>query len=186
MLQQSVYLVCSALWLVSSLHSSSQLDINVKGAMIRDLLNMAGYMLPDKDDVVTNPPSFSNAGYGTVRQRLYNLIVILPVLFSLVECSSIQPSQLCPVLALHCSSTQYMSYYVGFPHHADSVLGHSDFRAGLAWLGMHGHWLGLTVGLPAASLCGLIPSCSQTYGYGMDVIWVSKSRSQTSKSYLHP
>jgi len=31
--------------------------------MIRDLLNMAGYMLPDKDDVVANPPSSSDARY---------------------------------------------------------------------------------------------------------------------------
>lgn len=52
-----------AVWLVGSLHSSSQLDISVKGAMIRDLLNMAGYMLPDKDDVVANPASSSDTRY---------------------------------------------------------------------------------------------------------------------------
>ena len=37
-----------------SLHSRSPLDVSVKGAMIRDLLNMAGYVLPDKDDVVAS------------------------------------------------------------------------------------------------------------------------------------
>jgi len=39
-----------------SLHSNSQLDVSVKGRMVRDVLNMAGYMLPDKDDLLANPP----------------------------------------------------------------------------------------------------------------------------------
>ena len=34
-----------------SLHSNSQLDINIKGGMIKDLLNLAGYMIPDRHDV---------------------------------------------------------------------------------------------------------------------------------------
>lgn len=38
-----------------SLHSSSQLDINIKGAMIKDLHNMAAFRIPDKNDVVPNP-----------------------------------------------------------------------------------------------------------------------------------
>jgi tubulin polyglutamylase TTLL4 len=38
----------------SSLHSNSPLDISVKGAMIKDLLNMAGFVLPAKDDVVAH------------------------------------------------------------------------------------------------------------------------------------
>jgi len=46
-----------------SLHSNSQLDIGVKGAMVRDLLNLAGYMLPDKDDVVPNPSTVIDARY---------------------------------------------------------------------------------------------------------------------------
>jgi len=58
-----------------SLHSSTQLDINVKGAMIRDLLNMAGYMLPDKDDVVVNPPSSSDATYCPYFNYIYHKLV---------------------------------------------------------------------------------------------------------------
>ncbi|XP_062598773.1 tubulin monoglutamylase TTLL4-like [Saccostrea cucullata] len=35
-----------------SLHSNSQLDINIKGQMIRDLMNIAGFRIPDKADVL--------------------------------------------------------------------------------------------------------------------------------------
>lgn len=38
-----------------SLHSNSQLDINIKGGMIRDLLNMSAFMIPDKNDVALYP-----------------------------------------------------------------------------------------------------------------------------------
>ncbi|KAK3102681.1 hypothetical protein FSP39_013107 [Pinctada imbricata] len=34
-----------------SLHSNSQLDINIKGQMVKDLLNIAGFRIPDKSDV---------------------------------------------------------------------------------------------------------------------------------------
>ena len=40
-----------------SLHSNSQLDMNIKGGMIKDLFNIAGFMLPDKADV-------TNSGYN--------------------------------------------------------------------------------------------------------------------------
>jgi tubulin polyglutamylase TTLL4 len=45
-------------WLVEvnispSLHSNSQLDINIKGQMVRDLLNIAGLRLPQKDTHLT-------------------------------------------------------------------------------------------------------------------------------------
>lgn len=49
-----------------SLHSNSQLDINIKGQMIRDLFNIAGYRIPEKHDVVvhnnqmTTTADFSN------------------------------------------------------------------------------------------------------------------------------
>jgi tubulin polyglutamylase TTLL4 len=47
-------------WLIEvnvspSLHSNSQLDVDVKSAMVRDVLNMAGYMLPDKDEISVGP-----------------------------------------------------------------------------------------------------------------------------------
>ncbi|XP_075465742.1 tubulin monoglutamylase TTLL4 isoform X2 [Ascaphus truei] len=34
-----------------SLHSNSPLDVNIKGQMIRDLLNLAGFVLPNKDEI---------------------------------------------------------------------------------------------------------------------------------------
>ena len=46
---------------VFSLHSNSQLDVNIKGGMIKDLLNLAGYMIPDKHDVkdmIGHEPSY--------------------------------------------------------------------------------------------------------------------------------
>ncbi|XP_072274123.1 tubulin monoglutamylase TTLL4 isoform X2 [Pyxicephalus adspersus] len=44
-----------------SLHSNSPLDVNIKGQMIRDLLNLAGFLLPNKEDI-----SASNASGGSV------------------------------------------------------------------------------------------------------------------------
>jgi len=38
--------------------------MKVKGAMIRDLLNLAGYMLPDKDDMLANRPTSTDARCG--------------------------------------------------------------------------------------------------------------------------
>ena len=38
-------------WSVCSLHSNSQLDMNIKGTMVKDLLNLAGFMLPEKNDI---------------------------------------------------------------------------------------------------------------------------------------
>ena len=49
---------------VSSLHSNSQLDINIKGHMIRDLFNIAGFRVPDKHDVTHNA---STSGSSDVR-----------------------------------------------------------------------------------------------------------------------
>ncbi|KAE8581396.1 hypothetical protein XENTR_v10024775 [Xenopus tropicalis] len=43
-----------------SLHSNSPLDISIKGQMIRDLLNLAGFVLPSKDEVCTASPSGSS------------------------------------------------------------------------------------------------------------------------------
>ncbi|XP_067890923.1 tubulin polyglutamylase TTLL4 isoform X2 [Heterodontus francisci] len=37
-----------------SLHSNSTLDISIKGQMISDLLNLAGFIIPQKDDVTPN------------------------------------------------------------------------------------------------------------------------------------
>uniref|UniRef100_A0A452S6I7 Tubulin tyrosine ligase like 4 n=1 Tax=Ursus americanus TaxID=9643 RepID=A0A452S6I7_URSAM len=40
-----------------SLHSNSPLDISIKGQMIRDLLNLAGFVLPNAEDVVSSSSS---------------------------------------------------------------------------------------------------------------------------------
>ncbi|CAF3184409.1 unnamed protein product [Rotaria sp. Silwood2] len=37
---------------IISLHSNSPLDISVKGAMISDLLNLSGFMIPDRRDIL--------------------------------------------------------------------------------------------------------------------------------------
>ncbi|NXY49011.1 TTLL4 polyglutamylase, partial [Ceuthmochares aereus] len=38
-----------------SLHSNSPLDVSIKGQMIRDLLNLAGFVLPSADNVISRP-----------------------------------------------------------------------------------------------------------------------------------
>ncbi|KAM9287224.1 tubulin monoglutamylase TTLL4 isoform 2-T2 [Morus bassanus] len=38
-----------------SLHSNSPLDVSIKGQMIRDLLNLAGFVLPSMDSVASRP-----------------------------------------------------------------------------------------------------------------------------------
>ena len=53
---------------VDSLHSNSQLDINVKGQMIRDMMNLAGFRLPDKHDIIHSAhTSFSTADLRSVK-----------------------------------------------------------------------------------------------------------------------
>ena len=50
--------------LLPSLHSNTALDVAIKGQMIRDVLNLAGFVLPQRDDVV---PSCSSASSSTSR-----------------------------------------------------------------------------------------------------------------------
>ncbi|NXN58811.1 TTLL4 polyglutamylase, partial [Rynchops niger] len=44
-----------------SLHSNSLLDVSVKGQMIRDLLNLAGFVLPSTDSVASRPQTRSGS-----------------------------------------------------------------------------------------------------------------------------
>ncbi|KAM6421213.1 LOW QUALITY PROTEIN: tubulin monoglutamylase TTLL4 [Rhynochetos jubatus] len=44
-----------------SLHSNSPLDVSIKGQMIRDLLNLAGFVLPSMDSVVPRPQTRSGS-----------------------------------------------------------------------------------------------------------------------------
>ncbi|XP_066882987.1 tubulin monoglutamylase TTLL4 isoform X2 [Kogia breviceps] len=44
-----------------SLHSNSPLDISIKGQMIRDLLNLAGFVLPSAEDIASSSSSSSSS-----------------------------------------------------------------------------------------------------------------------------
>ncbi|XP_027638118.1 tubulin monoglutamylase TTLL4 [Falco peregrinus] len=44
-----------------SLHSSSPLDVSIKGQMIRDLLNLAGFVLPSMDSMASRPQTRSGS-----------------------------------------------------------------------------------------------------------------------------
>ncbi|NXU49422.1 TTLL4 polyglutamylase, partial [Turnix velox] len=44
-----------------SLHSNSPLDVSIKGQMIRDLLNLAGFILPSADSVASRPQTRSDS-----------------------------------------------------------------------------------------------------------------------------
>nr|XP_009943595.1 PREDICTED: tubulin polyglutamylase TTLL4 [Opisthocomus hoazin] len=44
-----------------SLHSNSPLDVSIKGQMIRDLLNLAGFLLPSMDSVASKPQTRSGS-----------------------------------------------------------------------------------------------------------------------------
>ncbi|XP_040980333.1 tubulin polyglutamylase TTLL4 isoform X2 [Aquila chrysaetos chrysaetos] len=44
-----------------SLHSNSPLDVSIKGQMIRDLLNLAGFVLPSTDSMVSRPQTRSGS-----------------------------------------------------------------------------------------------------------------------------
>lgn len=44
-----------------SLHSNSPLDVSIKGQMIRDLLNLAGFVLPSTDSMASRPQTRSGS-----------------------------------------------------------------------------------------------------------------------------
>ncbi|XP_026128016.1 tubulin polyglutamylase TTLL4-like [Carassius auratus] len=55
-----------------SLHSNTPLDVSIKGQMIRDLLNLAGFVLPLREDTVPSSSSASsstNSLCGAVREK---------------------------------------------------------------------------------------------------------------------
>ncbi|MEQ2179775.1 Tubulin polyglutamylase ttll4, partial [Goodea atripinnis] len=55
-----------------SLHSNSALDVSIKGQMIRDLLNLAGFRIPPKVEVVSSSSSTSSSTsslYGGNKER---------------------------------------------------------------------------------------------------------------------
>ncbi|KAM6077653.1 tubulin monoglutamylase TTLL4 isoform 2-T3 [Theristicus caerulescens] len=48
-----------------SLHSNSPLDVSIKGQMIRDLLNLAGFVLPSTDSMASRPQTRSGSTCST-------------------------------------------------------------------------------------------------------------------------
>lgn len=55
-----------------SLHSNTALDVSIKGQMIRDLLNLAGFRIPNKEDVLASCSSASSSTSslcGGIRER---------------------------------------------------------------------------------------------------------------------
>ncbi|XP_063789944.1 tubulin monoglutamylase TTLL4 isoform X2 [Pseudophryne corroboree] len=49
-----------------SLHSNSPLDVNIKGQMIKDLLNLSGFLLPNKEDMSSSNVSSSSSSATSV------------------------------------------------------------------------------------------------------------------------
>ncbi|XP_023578867.1 tubulin polyglutamylase TTLL4 isoform X2 [Octodon degus] len=52
-----------------SLHSNSPLDISIKGQMIRDLLNLAGFVLPNAEDISSSPSTSSSSLTSSPRDK---------------------------------------------------------------------------------------------------------------------
>ncbi|XP_031437614.1 tubulin polyglutamylase TTLL4 [Clupea harengus] len=49
-----------------SLHSNTALDVAIKGQMIRDVLNLAGFVLPQKDELLTPASSSSSSSLSSL------------------------------------------------------------------------------------------------------------------------
>lgn len=59
-----------------SLHSNSALDVSIKGQMIRDVLNLAGFMLPKKEDVlVSSNNGCTSSSSGSISKSRSELII---------------------------------------------------------------------------------------------------------------
>ncbi|XP_036831242.1 tubulin polyglutamylase TTLL4 isoform X3 [Oncorhynchus mykiss] len=52
-----------------SLHSSTALDVAIKGQMIRDVLNLAGFLLPQREEVLPSASSSASSLCGGTRER---------------------------------------------------------------------------------------------------------------------
>ncbi|XP_061548412.1 tubulin polyglutamylase TTLL4 isoform X2 [Phycodurus eques] len=51
-----------------SLHSNTALDVSVKGQMVRDLLNLAGFRIPQREDVVISSGSTSSSSSSVSKE----------------------------------------------------------------------------------------------------------------------
>ncbi|NWX55913.1 TTLL4 polyglutamylase, partial [Promerops cafer] len=52
-----------------SLHSNSPLDVSIKGQMIRDLLNLAGFVLPSMDSVASRTQTRSGSTCSSLKEK---------------------------------------------------------------------------------------------------------------------
>ncbi|XP_055733936.1 tubulin monoglutamylase TTLL4-like isoform X2 [Salvelinus fontinalis] len=52
-----------------SLHSNTALDVAIKGQMIRDVLNLAGFLLPQREEVLPSGSSSASSLCGGTRER---------------------------------------------------------------------------------------------------------------------
>ncbi|XP_071210434.1 pneumococcal serine-rich repeat protein-like isoform X3 [Salvelinus alpinus] len=52
-----------------SLHSNTALDVSIKGQMIRDVLNLAGFLLPQREEVLPSASSSASSLCGETRER---------------------------------------------------------------------------------------------------------------------
>ncbi|XP_064870478.1 tubulin monoglutamylase TTLL4-like [Oncorhynchus nerka] len=52
-----------------SLHSGTALDVAIKGQMIRDVLNLAGFLLPQREEVLPSASSSASSLCGGTRER---------------------------------------------------------------------------------------------------------------------
>ncbi|XP_069588860.1 tubulin monoglutamylase TTLL4 isoform X2 [Ranitomeya imitator] len=57
-----------------SLHSNSPLDVKIKGQMIRDLLNLAGFLLPSKENANSSNSTLSSSVLGKDRGRSAEIV----------------------------------------------------------------------------------------------------------------
>lgn len=55
-----------------SLHSNSPLDVAIKGQMVSDMFNIAGFQLPDKKLIMTNSPAPNGNGTTTVTSSTFS------------------------------------------------------------------------------------------------------------------
>ena len=73
--------VCLSVRLDVSLHSNSAVDINVKSRLVRDVLNLAGFILPNREDVVPGPQPptdwRSGATFAKLLRKILGRFIIL-------------------------------------------------------------------------------------------------------------
>jgi len=60
-------LLVQFIYLLFSLHSNSAVDVDVKSRLVKDVLNLAGFMLPNKEDIMIGPQPPTDWRYEPIR-----------------------------------------------------------------------------------------------------------------------